>query len=185
MPAARTAAPGIAPSGGVSPEAATDAPLTSGSTVNSDAVPEPGGGLESGATPRFRTARDPGAAPESDSAPATGTAPGSGTARGPGTTPVPSTTPTTSTTPATSNTPATAGTGTATPATPRFLARAALVTASLSVAGALLGLVRDQTLAQLFGAGRDTDAFLVAWTVPEFAATLLIEEGLAFTLILA
>ncbi|MBJ6638756.1 murein biosynthesis protein MurJ [Streptomyces sp. DHE7-1] len=58
-----------------------------------------------------------------------------------------------------------------------------MVTASLSVAGALLGLVRDQSLARLFGAGRDTDAFLVAWTVPEFAATLLIEEGLAFALI--
>ncbi|MEW2130150.1 lipid II flippase MurJ [Streptomyces sp. NPDC005435] len=67
--------------------------------------------------------------------------------------------------------------------TPRFLARAALLTASLSAAGAVLGLVRDQSLARLFGAGRDTDAFLVAWTVPEFAATLLIEDGLAFALI--
>ncbi|MGW3723886.1 lipid II flippase MurJ [Streptomyces sp. NPDC000851] len=65
----------------------------------------------------------------------------------------------------------------------RFLARAALVTASLSIAGSLLGLVRDQSLARLFGAGSDTDAFLVAWTVPEFAATLLIEDGLALVLI--
>ncbi|MEU3839101.1 lipid II flippase MurJ [Streptomyces sp. NPDC028635] len=70
-----------------------------------------------------------------------------------------------------------------TPASPRFLARAALVTAALSVAGALLGLVRDQALARLFGAGSGTDAFLVAWTVPEFAATLLIEDGLAFALV--
>ncbi|OIJ90587.1 murein biosynthesis protein MurJ [Streptomyces monashensis] len=70
-----------------------------------------------------------------------------------------------------------------TPPTRRFLARAALVTAFLSVAAALLGLVRDQSLARLFGAGQDTDAFLVAWTVPEFAATLLIEDGLAFALI--
>ncbi|MFF8730433.1 murein biosynthesis integral membrane protein MurJ [Streptomyces sp. NPDC015171] len=69
------------------------------------------------------------------------------------------------------------------PPTQRFLARATLVTASLSVAAALLGLVRDQSLARLFGAGQDTDAFLVAWTVPEFAATLLIEDGLAFALI--
>ncbi|MFF1438471.1 murein biosynthesis integral membrane protein MurJ [Streptomyces sp. NPDC058295] len=69
------------------------------------------------------------------------------------------------------------------PASARFLARATLVTAVLSVAGALLGLVRDQALARLFGAGSDTDAFLVAWTVPEFAATLLIEDGLAFALI--
>ncbi|CAL9463219.1 lipid II flippase MurJ [Streptomyces sp. enrichment culture] len=65
----------------------------------------------------------------------------------------------------------------------RFLARATLVTASLSVAGSLLGLVRDQSLARLFGAGSDTDAFLVAWTVPEIAATLLIEDGLAIALI--
>ncbi|WP_037667367.1 lipid II flippase MurJ, partial [Streptomyces afghaniensis] len=64
-----------------------------------------------------------------------------------------------------------------------FLARAALVTASLSIVGSLLGLVRDQSLARLFGAGSDTDAFLVAWTVPEFASTLLIEDGLAIALI--
>lgn len=69
------------------------------------------------------------------------------------------------------------------PASGGFLAKAALVTAALSVAGSLLGLVRDQALARLFGAGSDTDAFLVAWTVPEFAATLLIEDGLAFALI--
>ncbi|WP_427762991.1 lipid II flippase MurJ [Streptomyces sp. DSM 41931] len=65
----------------------------------------------------------------------------------------------------------------------RFLARAALLTAALSIAGSLLGLVRDQSLARLFGAGSDTDAFLVAWTVPEMAATLLIEDGLAIALI--
>ncbi|GAA4939030.1 hypothetical protein GCM10023238_00870 [Streptomyces heliomycini] len=51
------------------------------------------------------------------------------------------------------------------------------------IAGSLLGLVRDQSLARLFGAGSDTDAFLVAWTVPEIAATLLIEDGLAIALI--
>ncbi|MET7570763.1 lipid II flippase MurJ [Streptomyces sp. NPDC005492] len=65
----------------------------------------------------------------------------------------------------------------------RFLAKAALITAALSITGSLLGLVRDQALATLFGAGSETDAFLVAWTVPEFAATLLIEDGLAFALI--
>ncbi|MGI5197899.1 murein biosynthesis integral membrane protein MurJ [Streptomyces sp. CA-288835] len=64
-----------------------------------------------------------------------------------------------------------------------FLARAAFITVLLSLAGALLGLGRDQALAHLFGAGSDTDAFLVAWTVPEFAATLLIEDGLAFALV--
>ncbi|WP_407700409.1 murein biosynthesis integral membrane protein MurJ [Streptomyces beihaiensis] len=65
----------------------------------------------------------------------------------------------------------------------RFLARAALLTAALSAAGSLLGLGRDQALAHLFGAGSATDAFLVAWTVPEVAATLLIEDGMAFMLV--
>jgi putative peptidoglycan lipid II flippase len=64
-----------------------------------------------------------------------------------------------------------------------FLAKAALITAVLSITGSLLGLARDQSLARLFGAGSETDAFLVAWTIPEFAATLLIEDGLAFALI--
>jgi putative peptidoglycan lipid II flippase len=71
----------------------------------------------------------------------------------------------------------------AAPPSSRFLAKAALVTVALSIAGALLGLGRDQALAHLFGAGSETDAFLVAWTVPEFAATLLIEDGLAFVLV--
>ncbi|KUL25938.1 murein biosynthesis integral membrane protein MurJ, partial [Streptomyces regalis] len=65
----------------------------------------------------------------------------------------------------------------------RFLARATLLSAALSMAGALLGLGRDQALAHLFGAGADTDAFLVAWTLPEIASTLLIEDGMAFVLV--
>ncbi|GHD99142.1 murein biosynthesis integral membrane protein MurJ [Streptomyces alanosinicus] len=64
-----------------------------------------------------------------------------------------------------------------------FLARATLITAVLSVAGALLGLGRDQALAHFFGAGAATDAFLVAWTVPEMASTLLVEDGMAFLLV--
>nr|WP_261992274.1 lipid II flippase MurJ [Streptomyces sp. ms191] len=65
----------------------------------------------------------------------------------------------------------------------RFLARAAAVTAALTAAGALLGLVRDQILARFFGAGAETDAFLIAWTVPEFASTLLIEDAMALILV--
>jgi putative peptidoglycan lipid II flippase len=65
----------------------------------------------------------------------------------------------------------------------RFLARAAFVTAALTAAGALLGLVRDQIIAHLYGAGPDTDAFLVAWTVPEAASTLLIEDAMALILV--
>ncbi|MGW2647721.1 lipid II flippase MurJ [Streptomyces sp. NPDC001393] len=65
----------------------------------------------------------------------------------------------------------------------RFLAKATLISAVLSVAGALLGLGRDQALAHFFGAGADTDAFLVAWTVAETAATLLIDAGMAYVLV--
>lgn len=65
----------------------------------------------------------------------------------------------------------------------RFIARAAAVTAALTAAGALAGLVRDQTIAHLFGAGAATDAFLVSWTLPEIAATLLIEDAMALVLI--
>ncbi|MFJ9814574.1 murein biosynthesis integral membrane protein MurJ [Streptomyces sp. NPDC101151] len=63
------------------------------------------------------------------------------------------------------------------------LARATLLSALLTVAGSLLGLGRDQALAHFFGAGEGTDAFLVAWTVPEMAATLLIEGGMAYVLV--
>ncbi|MFF0094359.1 murein biosynthesis integral membrane protein MurJ [Streptomyces canus] len=70
-----------------------------------------------------------------------------------------------------------------TPVSGGFVAKATLITAALSIVGALLGLVRDQALARLFGAGSETDAFLVAWTVPEFASTLFIEDGLSFALI--
>ncbi|MFB9555493.1 lipid II flippase MurJ [Streptomyces roseoviridis] len=65
----------------------------------------------------------------------------------------------------------------------RFLLHAAVVTAALTAVGAVLGLVRDQILAGYFGAGAETDAFLVAWTVPEFASTLLIEDAMALILV--
>ncbi|MEW2398466.1 lipid II flippase MurJ [Streptomyces sp. NPDC046862] len=71
----------------------------------------------------------------------------------------------------------------AAPPTRKFLARATLVTAVLTAIGSLLGLGRDQALSYLFGAGSETDAFLVAWTIPEFAATLLIEDGMAIVLV--
>ncbi|MFJ8229567.1 lipid II flippase MurJ [Streptomyces sp. NPDC094448] len=63
------------------------------------------------------------------------------------------------------------------------LARAAAVTAGLTVAGALFGLVRDQTIARIYGASVDSDAFLISWTVPEMAATLLIEDAMALLLV--
>ncbi|MBB1255999.1 lipid II flippase MurJ [Streptomyces alkaliterrae] len=75
------------------------------------------------------------------------------------------------------------GRNAAAPALGRFLARAAALTAALTALGALLGLVRDQTIARLFGAGSETDAFLIAWTVPEFASTLLVEDAMALVLV--
>lgn len=77
-------------------------------------------------------------------------------------------------------------TGTAGGEAPRlgsFLARAAAATAVLTVVGAVLGLVRDQAIARYFGASDASDAFLIAWTVPEMAATLLIEDGMALLLV--
>ncbi|MGY1439267.1 lipid II flippase MurJ [Streptomyces reniochalinae] len=69
------------------------------------------------------------------------------------------------------------------PALGRFLAWAAAVTAVLTAAGSLFGLLRDQSIARLFGADADTDAFLVAWTIPELASTLLIEDAMALVLV--
>ncbi|MEU0296247.1 virulence factor MviN, partial [Streptomyces microflavus] len=62
-----------------------------------------------------------------------------------------------------------AGSGEA-PGLGSFLARAAAATAVLTVLGAVLGLVRDQAIARYFGASDASDAFLIAWTVPEMAA---------------
>ena len=65
----------------------------------------------------------------------------------------------------------------------RLVARATALTAALTLAGSLLGLARDLLLARFFGAGADTDAFLVAWTVPETASPLLIEGAMALVMI--
>ena len=85
-------------------------------------------------------------------------------------------------TPGPAQAPAPAGSG-GPHASGRFLARAAFVTAALTAGGALFGLVRDQLLAHLYGAGPDTDAFLVAWTLPEISSTILIEDAMALILV--
>jgi putative peptidoglycan lipid II flippase len=61
--------------------------------------------------------------------------------------------------------------------------RAVLVILLLTAAGRLLGFVRDLVLAALFGASAQTDAFTVAWTVPETASPLLLEDALVYVLI--
>ncbi|MFI7617452.1 lipid II flippase MurJ [Nonomuraea terrae] len=61
--------------------------------------------------------------------------------------------------------------------------KAVSITAVLTGLGSLLGFVRDLLLGMLFGADAGTDAFLVAWTIPETAAPLLIEGAMAFVLV--
>lgn len=68
-------------------------------------------------------------------------------------------------------------------ATTGLIMRATALSAVLTVLGSLLGLLRDLLLARLFGATSHTDAFLVAWTVPETASPLLIEGAMAFLMI--
>ena len=63
------------------------------------------------------------------------------------------------------------------------LMRGSLLTAGFNLAGSVLGLVRDLLLARFFGAVSSTDAFLVAWTVPETAAPLLIEDGMSYLMV--
>jgi putative peptidoglycan lipid II flippase len=65
----------------------------------------------------------------------------------------------------------------------RRLARAAVLVAVLSGLGALLGFVRDLLIAQYFGASAGTDAFVVAWTIPETATPLLMEGTMSALLV--
>jgi putative peptidoglycan lipid II flippase len=61
--------------------------------------------------------------------------------------------------------------------------RAVLIILLLTAGGRLLGFGRDLVLAALFGASAQTDAFTVAWTVPETASPLLLEDALVYVLI--
>jgi putative peptidoglycan lipid II flippase len=64
-----------------------------------------------------------------------------------------------------------------------MVVRAAAVASTLTVLGSLLGLLRDLALARYFGATGETDAFLVAWTVPDTASPLLIEGAMTFLMV--
>src|SRR5262249_30661586 len=59
----------------------------------------------------------------------------------------------------------------------------ALVTIVITVSGSGLGLVRDVLLARWFGADAATDAFLVAWTVPETAFCLVVEGAMSLLMV--
>ncbi|WIM92883.1 lipid II flippase MurJ [Actinoplanes oblitus] len=63
------------------------------------------------------------------------------------------------------------------------LTRAAVLTVGISLTGTALGLGRDLLLARYFGAGGGTDAFLVAWTVPETAYVLVVEGAMSLLMI--
>jgi murein biosynthesis integral membrane protein MurJ len=65
----------------------------------------------------------------------------------------------------------------------RFLLRAAVLVAALTLAGRALGFVRDVLIANFFGASAETDAFLVAWTIPETASPLLVEAAVIYALV--
>lgn len=65
----------------------------------------------------------------------------------------------------------------------RPLFRATVISAVLIVLGSVLGLARDLLLARYFGASAATDAYLVAWLIPETASPLLIEDAMAFLLV--
>lgn len=61
--------------------------------------------------------------------------------------------------------------------------RAAMVSGVLIAAGTGLGFLRDLVMADLFGASGSTDAFLVAWTIPETVSPLLIEDAMALLMV--
>lgn len=65
----------------------------------------------------------------------------------------------------------------------RPIVRATILSTVLIGLGSLLGLGRDLIIASYFGADGSTDAFLVAWTVPETAVPLLVDGAMMLLLV--
>ena len=65
-----------------------------------------------------------------------------------------------------------------TPASPR-LARSAVVTAAATLTSRILGVLREQVLASMFGAGNAMDAYNVAFRVPNLVRDLFAEGALS------
>jgi putative peptidoglycan lipid II flippase len=63
-----------------------------------------------------------------------------------------------------------------------LLSAAALVFV-VTTFGRLLGFVRDLAIARYFGASADTDAFLIAWMIPETISPLLLDGAMIFVLV--
>ena len=59
------------------------------------------------------------------------------------------------------------------------LARSAGLTGAATLTSRILGLVRDQVLAALFGAGNDMDAFIVAFRIPNLVRDLFAEGAMS------
>ena len=79
---------------------------------------------------------------------------------------------------------ATAESGTTRPARRRnVLLHGTVITGVAFGVSTVLGLVRDLLLAAFFGVNGTTDAFLVAWTLPENAVPLLIDNAMALLMI--
>jgi putative peptidoglycan lipid II flippase len=62
------------------------------------------------------------------------------------------------------------------------LLRTTVLVAGITSVGTLLGFIRDLIIARYFGASGETDAFLVAWTIPETAAPLVMEGSMLLLL---
>jgi putative peptidoglycan lipid II flippase len=63
-----------------------------------------------------------------------------------------------------------------------LLSAAALVFL-VTVFGRLLGFIRDLMIARYFGATADTDAFLIAWMVPETVSPLLFDGAMVWVFV--
>ena len=69
------------------------------------------------------------------------------------------------------------------PARRRVVLRGTMITTAAVGLGTLLGLARDLLMAGLYGANGQTDAFLVAWTLPETAVPLLIDGAMTLLMV--
>lgn len=65
----------------------------------------------------------------------------------------------------------------------RLLLRGTMITTAAVGLGAVLGLTRDLLIAGYYGANGETDAFLVAWTLPETAVPLLIDGAMTLLMV--
>ncbi|MDK2820478.1 MAG: putative peptidoglycan lipid flippase [Clostridia bacterium] len=61
------------------------------------------------------------------------------------------------------------------------MAHAASIVLLINLVSRILGFVRDASIAAFFGAGPDTDAYMVAYTIPYFLQTIL---GMAFVTVM-